>query len=90
MILGGILFAIFIFFLKREGTKPADLESKKITPAEFIDEVARHSNLDNAEAERIIEFVFSYFPEFDWRQRLPKVKPQKIYGGDDPKGIKPS
>ncbi len=79
MILGGILLTIFIFILKRESGKPANSESKRITPLEFIDDVAQYSNIDNAEAEKIIEFVFSYFPEFNWRKKLPAVKGEKMY-----------
>jgi len=81
MILGGILFTIFIFILKREGKKPANSVSKRITPANFINEVARYSNIDHVEAERIIEFVFSYFPGFNWRNNLPRVKDETMYDG---------
>ncbi len=90
MILGGILFALFIFFLKREGAKPPSPEIRKITPAEFIDEVARHSNLNNAEAKKIIEFVFSYFPEFNWRKKLPELKNGKMCQGNDQEHMKQS
>ncbi len=83
MILGGILLTIFILILKREGKKPANSESQRITPAQFIDEVAQYSNIDNAEAEKIIEFVFSYFPEFHWRKKLPKVRDEKMYEGNE-------
>ena len=85
MILGGILLTIFIFILKREGRKPSNSESKRITPAKFINEVAQYSNIDNAEAEKIIEFVFSYFPEFNWRRNLPRVRNEKMYEGNEEK-----
>ncbi len=85
MILGGILLAIFIFVLKREGRKPATPESKRITPREFIDDVAQYSNIGNGEAEKIIEFVFSYFPEFNWRNELPVVKGEQMYTADKEK-----
>jgi hypothetical protein len=88
MILGGILLTIFIFILKREGKKPTNTESKKITPAKFIDEVAQFSNIENAEAEKIIEFVFSYFPEFNWRKKLPRVRNEKIDEGNEEKAKK--
>ena len=80
MILGGILLMIFVFILKREGKKPANPESKRITPAKFINEVAQYSNIDNAEAEKIIEFVFSHFPGFNWRNNLPKVRDEAAVG----------
>ncbi len=83
MILGGILLTIFIFVLRREGKKPANSESKKITPAQFINEVAQYSNIDDAEAEKIVEFVFSYFPGFDWRKQMPRLKDEKMYEGED-------
>ncbi len=85
MILGGILLTIFIFILKREGRKPANSENKRITPAKFINEVAQYSNIDNAEAEKIIELVFSYFPEFKWRKNLPRVRNEKMYEGNEEK-----
>jgi hypothetical protein len=83
MILGGILLMIFVFILKKEGKKPAKPESKRITPAKFINEVAQYSNVDNAEAEKIIEFVFSHFPGFDWRKNLPLVRDEKTYKGHE-------
>ena len=73
MVLGGIILTIYIFFLKREGEKPADPESQRITPTEFINEVARYADIDDGEAEKIVEFVFSYFPGFNWRKNLPRV-----------------
>jgi len=82
MILGGILLTIFIFILKREGIKPANAESKKITPAKFINEVAQYSNIDNAEAEKIIDFVFSYFPGFNWRKNLPRARDEIMNEGN--------
>jgi hypothetical protein len=88
MILGGILLTIFIFILKREGKKPANSENKRITPAEFINEVAQYSNVDNADAEKIIEFVFSYFPGFNWRKNLPRVRDEKMYEGNEEKAKK--
>ena len=88
MILGGILLTIFIFVLKKEGKKPANSESKRITPAKFINEVAQYSNIDNAEAEKIVEFVFSYFPEFNWRKKLPSVRDGKMYEGNEEDGKK--
>ncbi|HSB06302.1 MAG TPA: hypothetical protein VLK23_14025 [Thermodesulfobacteriota bacterium] len=88
MILGGILLAIFIFILKKEAKKPANSESKRITPAKFINEVAQYSNIDNAEAEKIIKFVFSYFPEFNWRKNLPRVRDDKLYEGNEKKAKK--
>ncbi len=88
MILGGILLMIFVFILKREGKKPANSESKRITPAKFINEVAQYSNIDNAEAEKIIEFVFSHFPGFNWRKNLPRVRDEKMYEGNEEKAKK--
>ncbi len=79
---------IFVFILKREGKKPANSESKRITPAKFINEVAQYSNIDNAEAEKIIEFVFSHFPGFKWRKNLPRVKDEKMYEGNEEKATK--
>jgi hypothetical protein len=87
-ILGGIIFAIFILFLKREGKKPANPETERITPAEFINEVARYSKIDRAEAERIIEFVFTYFPGFNWRNHLPRVSDRKIREDNEEKSEK--
>ncbi len=74
MFLGGVILLVFIIFLRREGQKPDKPESRRLTPEKFIDEVALYSNVDNAEAERIIEFVFSYFPGFNWRKKLPRVR----------------
>ncbi len=88
MILGGILLTIFIFTLKREGKKPANSESKRITPTNFINEVAQYSNIDHVEAERIIQFVFSYFPGFNWRNNLPRVKDENMYDGSAEKAKK--
>ena len=88
MILGGILLMIFVFILKGEGKKPANSESKRITPAKFINEVAQYSNIDNAEAEKIIEFVFSHFPGFNWRKNLPRVRDEKMYEGNEEKAKK--
>ncbi len=85
MILGGILLTIFVFILKREGGKPANSECKRVTPAKFINEVAQYSNINHAEAERIIEFVFSYFPGFSWRNNLPRVRDEKMYEGNEEK-----
>ena len=79
MLLGGTLLTIFIIILKRKSIKPAIPESKRITPTEFINEVAQYSDIGKAEAERIIEFVFSYFPEFYWRNNLPRVRDKEIY-----------
>jgi hypothetical protein len=87
-ILGGIIFAIFIIFLKREGKKPANPETKRITLAEFINEVARYSNMDRAEAEKMIEFVFTYFPGFNWKNNLPRVRDRKIREGNEEKAKK--
>jgi len=81
MILGGIIITIYIFFLKREGEKPENSESKRITPAKFINDVAQYSGIDDAEAERMIEFVFNYFPGFNWRKNLPSVKNGKMDEG---------
>ncbi len=88
MILGGILLTIFIFILKREGKRPANSQSKRITLAKFINEVAQYSNTDNAEAEKIIEFVFSYFPGFNWRKNLPRPRDEKMYEGNEEKAKK--
>jgi len=88
MVLGGILLTIFVFILKREGKKPANLESRRITPAKFIDEVAQYSNIGSAQAEKIIEFVFSHFPEFDWRKNLPRLRDEKMCEGTDEKAKK--
>jgi hypothetical protein len=81
MILGGIIITIYIFFLKKEGEKPENPDSKRITPAKFINEVAQYSNIDDAEAKRIIEFVFGYFPDFNWTSHLPKARNRKTYEG---------
>ncbi len=83
MILGGILIAIYIFFLKKEGEKAENPDNKKITPSKFINEVAQYSDIDDAEAEKIIEFVFSYFPGFNWRSNLPKARNRKIHKGHE-------
>lgn len=83
MILGGIIFAIYAFFLKREGTKPEDPGSRRITAAEFIRQVGQYSNIDDAEAERIVKFVFSYFPGFDWKKNLPKMTGAKRFNGNE-------
>ncbi len=88
MILGGILLTIFVFILKREGKKPANPESKRITPAKFINEVAQYSNIDDAEAKKIIEFVFSHFPEFNWRKNLPRMRDEEMGEGNEEKAKK--
>lgn len=88
MILGGILLMIFIFILKREGKKLANPERKRITPEKFIKDVAEHSNFDNAEAEKIIEFVFSYFPGFNWRKNLPWMRDGEMEEGNEEKAKK--
>lgn len=88
MILGGILLTIFVFLLKREGKKPANSASKRITPATFINEVARYSHMDNAEAEKMIEFVFSYFPGFHWRKNLPRMRDEQTDEGNEEKAKK--
>ncbi len=85
LILGGILLAIFISILKREGKKPGNSEGERITPGRFVDEVAQYSNIDNAKAEKIIELVFSYFPEFNWRKNLPRVRNKKMDEGNEEK-----
>jgi len=85
MILGGILLMIFIFILKSEGKKPGNSVGKRITPETFISAVARYSNIDNAEAEKIIKFVFSYFPGFNWRKNLPRMRDEKMYEGNEKK-----
>jgi hypothetical protein len=85
MLLGGALLTIFIIILKRKSPKFANPESKRITPTEFINEVAQYSDIDKAEAERIIEFVFSYFPEFNWRNKLPRVKDREMYEDNEEK-----
>ena len=79
MILGGIIIMIYIFYLKKEGEKPENPDNKRITPAKFINEVAQYSDIDNAQAERIIKFVFSYFPSFNWRSHLPTARDRKMY-----------
>ncbi len=79
MILGGIIIMIYILRLKKEGEKPEDPDSIRTSPAKFIREVAQYSNIDEAEAERIIKFVFGYFPGFDWRRNLPTPKDRKTY-----------
>ena len=83
MILGGIIIAIYIFFLKKEGERPENPDSIRITPARFINEVARYCDIDEAEAERIIKFVFSYFPGFNWKSNLPKAGNRKMYEGHE-------
>ncbi len=88
MILGGVLLTVFILILKREGKRPANSQSKRITPAKFINEVAQYSNIDNAEAEKIIEFVFSYFPGFNWKKNLPRLKDEKMDEGSEEKAKK--
>ena len=88
ILLGALIFVIFIFILKREGEKPANPEGKRMTPARFINEVAQHSGIDNAEAERIIQFVFSYFPGFNWRSNLPRVRDENICEGKAEKAKK--
>jgi hypothetical protein len=84
LIAGGIILTVVIAIIKREGRKPAESEGKRISKsaacAEFINDVAKHSNIDNAEAERIIEFVFSYFPWFHWREELRKEKGARLHG----------
>jgi hypothetical protein len=81
MILGGIIVAIYIFVLKKEGEKPESSDDKRITRAEFINDVARYSEIDDAQAERIIKFVFSYFPNFNWASNLPKARNRKTDDG---------
>ena len=87
LILGAIILVACIAIIKGEGRKPAESEGKRLsksaTCAEFINEVAQYSNIDEAEAERIIEFVFSYFPWFDWREQLPRGKDERSHGEKD-------
>ncbi len=85
ILLGGIILTVFIFYLKRASKRPANSESKRMTPAEFINKVAQYSDIDNGKTERIIEFVFSYFPGFNWRSNLPKVKDEKMYASNEEK-----
>jgi hypothetical protein len=82
IILGGIIITIFLFVLKKEGRKLPNPENKRIAPEMFIGEVARYSGMGHAEAERIIRFVFSYFPGFNWRNNLPRMKDVKKGRGD--------
>ena len=82
IILGGIILTIFLFFLKREGKKPASSENKRMTPEKFINEVAQYSGMDYAQAERVVRFVFSYFPGFNWRNNLPRMRDGKMDGGN--------
>jgi hypothetical protein len=82
IILGGIIITIFLFILKREGKKLPNPENKRIAPETFIGEVARYSGIDHAEAERIIRFVFSYFPGFNWKNNLPRMRDLKKNRGD--------
>ena len=88
MFLGGVILLFFIIFLRREGKKPDKPESRRLTPKKFIDEVALYSNIDNAKAERIIEFVFSYFPGFNWRKKLPMVKDMEMHQDNKEKAKK--
>jgi len=88
MFLGGVILLVFIIFLRREGQKPDNPKSRRLTPEKFIDEVALYSNIDNTEAERIIEFVFSYFPGFNWRKKLPRIKDMERYEGSEEKAKK--
>jgi len=82
IILGGIIITIFLFFLRREGRKLPNPENKRMAPETFIEEVARYFGMDNAEAERMIRFVFSYFPGFNWKNNLPRMKDRKKNRGD--------
>ncbi len=77
LILGGIIITIFLFLLKKEGKKPPNPESKRMDPETFIGEVARYSGMDHANAEKIVRFVFSYFPGFNWRNNLPRMRDLK-------------
>jgi len=78
MIFGGIILAFFIFFLRREGRRPANPDNKRMTPTKFIEEVAQYSGIENAEAEKIVDFVFSHFPQFNWRRNLPRVRHEEM------------
>jgi hypothetical protein len=82
IILGGIIITIFLFFLKREGKKVPNPENKRMAPETFIEEVARYFSMDRTEAERIIRFVFSYFPGFNWKNNLPRMRDVKKNRGD--------
>jgi hypothetical protein len=86
LIVGSIGLAICIAIIKREGRKPEKFENNEISKsaacAEFINDVARRSNVDEVEAEKIIEFVFSYFPWFDWREELRKEKGARLHRED--------
>jgi hypothetical protein len=82
IILGGIIITIFLFFLRREGKKLPNPENKRMAPETFIEEVARYSGMDRAEAERIIRFVFTYFPGFNWKNNLPRMRDRKMDRGN--------
>jgi hypothetical protein len=82
ILLGGIIIAIFLFFLKREGKKLPNPENKRMAPETFIEEVARSFSMDHAEAERIVRFVFSYFPGFNWKNNLPRMRDRKMDRGN--------
>jgi hypothetical protein len=82
IILGGIIITIFLFLLKKEGKKLPNPENKRMPPETFIDEVARYSGMDHADAEKIVLFVFSYFPAFNWRNNLPRMRDVKKDGGN--------
>jgi len=83
MVLGGIILAIFILRLKKQRSEPEKEENRRITSEEFISEVAQYFDRDKAETERMVEFVFSYFPAFDWKKRLPSVKKRKTGEGNE-------
>ncbi len=88
MLLGGMILTIYIFFLRTGEKKSANPENQRITPAKFINEVAQYSKIDNEEAKRIIDFVFSYFPGFNWRKNLPLERDGKMYEGNEEKAKK--
>ncbi len=74
---------IYIFFLKKEGEKPEDPDSIRMSAERFIHEVAQYSKINDVEAERMINFVFGYFPGFDWRRNLPTPKSRRTYLSHD-------
>ena len=88
MFLGGVILLIFIIFLRREGQEPNKPENRRLTPEKFIDQVALYANIDNAEAKRIIEFVFSYFPGVNWRKELPRVRDTEMHEDSEEKAKK--
>jgi len=83
MILGGIILAMFILHLKKEVNKPENSGSKRMTPEKFINEVAQEFDIDSAKAGRIVEVVFSYFPGFNWKKNLPRVRDGKLDEGHE-------